>query len=222
MAQATNTNTHEDYIQAVRTFVLNSAATLTDDEKAKLAHTKLMYGVGQAGVRGVCYYESWQNGIGKVDVVEVSAQTQENFVQLTGTTVHELAHVLAGHAAGHGPEWKEAATRLGFAKKPEAAGQRYMLAQFNGSLRTFAYTEAARIAEGMPAFQTSAWLAILGGLRTIRPCSAGNGSKGGTSYSRGRMRLWECVGCPKPIKVRVASDDFQATCNRCGTDFVKR
>lgn len=138
MAATTTTSTHEQFIGRVRDYVVANSATLTEDEKSKLAHTRLMYGVGQAGVRGVCYFESWQNGVGKVDVIEVSAQTQENWVQLTGTTVHELAHVLAGHAAGHGPEWKEAAVRLGFSKKPEAAGQRYVLALFRGSLREFA------------------------------------------------------------------------------------
>jgi hypothetical protein len=34
-----------------------------------------------------------------------------------------------------------------------------------------------------------------------------------------RLRLWECE-CP--VKVRVASDHFDATCNRCGFQFVRR
>lgn len=29
------------------------------------------------------------------------------------TTLHELAHAVAGHEAGHGPRWKAAAVRLG-------------------------------------------------------------------------------------------------------------
>lgn len=33
-----------------------------------------------------------------------------------------------------------------------------------------------------------------------------------------RLRLWEC-GCP--VKVRVASDEFEATCKVCGKDFEK-
>ena len=32
-----------------------------------------------------------------------------------------------------------------------------------------------------------------------------------------RLRLWEC---PCGVKVRVASDDFQATCGRCGGTFA--
>jgi hypothetical protein len=35
-----------------------------------------------------------------------------------------------------------------------------------------------------------------------------------------RLRLWEC-GCSKPVKVRVASDDFQAHCDRCKKPFVR-
>lgn len=34
-----------------------------------------------------------------------------------------------------------------------------------------------------------------------------------------RLRLWECE-CKPPVKVRVAKDDFQATCQVCGKDFA--
>lgn len=33
--------------------------------------------------------------------------------QLRGTILHEIAHAHAGHAAGHGPEWKAVAARIG-------------------------------------------------------------------------------------------------------------
>lgn len=36
-----------------------------------------------------------------------------------------------------------------------------------------------------------------------------------------RMRLYECTGCERPQKVRVASDDFEGTHTRCGTAFVR-
>ena len=36
-----------------------------------------------------------------------------------------------------------------------------------------------------------------------------------------RLRLWECQ-CEKPVKVRVASDDFQAICNHCEQAFIMR
>lgn len=34
-----------------------------------------------------------------------------------GTVLHEVAHALAGHTAGHGPQWKAACVRIG--AKPE-------------------------------------------------------------------------------------------------------
>ena len=36
------------------------------------------------------------------------------------------------------------------------------------------------------------------------------------------MRLWECGCQPKPVKVRVASDNIHATCNTCGTAFTRK
>jgi uncharacterized paraquat-inducible protein A len=34
------------------------------------------------------------------------------------------------------------------------------------------------------------------------------------------MRLWECK-CERPVKVRVASDEFEATCDRCNAKFER-
>lgn len=45
-----------------------------------------------------------------------------------------------------------------------------------------------------------------------RPVTTGAGS---------RLRLYECK-CKKPVKVRVASDYFAATCNKCKRPFVGR
>ncbi len=105
MAVNLRNSTHEAYIAGVRDLILERAE-LTDEQRERLAHTKLMYGAGQAGVRGVCFFDAWENGIGKVAVVEIGAMTQESWLQLAGTTLHELAHVLAGNKAGHSAEWK--------------------------------------------------------------------------------------------------------------------
>lgn len=35
-----------------------------------------------------------------------------------------------------------------------------------------------------------------------------------------RMRLWIC-SCEKPVKVRVARDDFRAHCDVCGAAFIR-
>lgn len=57
----------------------------------------------------------------------------------------------------------------------------------------------------------------------LRPCPLGIGTRGGKSRGAGsgsRLRLWVC-GCDEPVKVRVASDDFRATCERCASSFTR-
>jgi hypothetical protein len=229
---AATTTTHELFIHAVRDIVIAYARTEStiaeetiDGDLTRLAHAKLLYGIGDGSYRGICHYGAWQNGIGNVDVVEIAAITQESWVQLAGTTIHELAHVLAGFGHGHDVEWKDAAVSLGFRKRPDAAGQVYRLALFAPAIRHAVYALAATIGDGSPAFRT--YGSGLAGLLTMikpRPCSAGVGTKGGTSRGTGsgsRLRLWECE-CARPVKVRVASDDFKAHCDECGSAFARK
>ena len=226
MAVAIPTPTHESYIAAIRDLAVDSAVsrgTINAEEAERLRHTRLIYGVGDPGIRGACYYQSWQNGVGTVDVIEVCAMSQESWVQLTGTTLHEMAHVLAGASAGHDTSWKAACVRLGFTKRPEAAGQTYHLALFQERIRHRAYALARLMADGSPAFRNSSWLMTGMGAFSIRPCSAGIGTRGGKSRGKGsgsRLRPYECA-CTKPIKVRVASDSFAAHCDLCESPFVK-
>lgn len=222
-------STHERYIHAVRDAIVTHAVaegTVTDEQAAKLRHAKLLYGIGDGSYRGICHYDAWENGVGRVDVVEIAASAQESFIQLAGTTLHELAHVLTGWGAGHNGEWKDGAVSLGFKIRPNAAGQVYRLAMFAPALREAVYRLAGEIGDGSPAFRTHG----LGGLAglfagiTLKPCSAGIGTKGGKSRGTGsgsRLRLWECE-CERPVKVRIASDDFQAHCDRCGTAFARK
>lgn len=215
--------THEQFIHTTRDAVVQRAlATGIDAEDVeRLSHAKLVYGIGNGSYRGICHYEAWENGIGKVAVVEVAATAEESWIQLAGTTVHELGHVLAGWDAGHGANWKAAVERLGL-RCPKAAGQVYQLSQLDPALRTQVYANAQAVSDGSPAFRTSG-LGI-GRLVLPRPCSAGTGTRGGKSRGKGsgsRMRLYECQ-CDKPVKVRVASDDFQATCDRCGEKFERQ
>jgi hypothetical protein len=222
--------THEKFINGVRQMSVERALAtgqVSEQEAKRLMHTKLVYGVGRPGVRGTCHYGAWENGE-TADLVEVAAMGQESWVQLAGTTIHEMAHVLAGHGAGHGRTWKQAGMRLGFVKEPMAAGQVYHLAMLPPSIRERAYGLAKELADGQPKFMSSmagqtfmGLLGLLGG--TPRPCSAGRGTKGGKFGvgSGSRLRLYECK-CERPIKVRVASDAFDATCNACGSAFERR
>jgi hypothetical protein len=213
------TSTHEAYIAGIRDLILVGAADLTDEERSLLEHTKLLYGAGQTGVRGICYYDAWENGVGKVAVVEIGAQTQESWVQLAGTTVHELGHVLAGSTAGHSVAWKDACKRLGFTKRPEAAGQTYTLALFKAGLRHDAAALAATIADGSPAFRAT--FASLGLTFAPRPCGAGYGTKGGTSRGKGSGSRSRLYICGHGQKIRAATDTLNATCGECGTAFEK-
>jgi len=217
-------NTHERYLHAVRDVVIARAAersTITAEQAHRLAHSKLLYGVGDGTYRGVTVFDAWENGVGRVDIVEIAATGQESWIQLAGTVIHELGHVLAGMKAGHSTHWKDAAMALGFTGRPAAAGQIYHLAMIDQKVRRAVHELAQRIGDGQPEFRTHA-------IPTLptkpRPCSAGIGTKSGRSRGKGsgsRMRLWECACKPKPVKVRVASDDFQATCNICFAAFIR-
>lgn len=226
MARSMTIN-HEQYVQDVRAFAVARArelGTITDAERDVLLSTKLVYGVGRAGVRGVCYYGTWKTGDASHATVEISAATQENYVQLAGTTVHELGHVLAGHGAGHGAEWKDACVRLGFTKRPEAAGQTYRLALFGTSLRVYTSTLAQRVADGMPSFGASqsgmSWLttAVTAGMGRV--CGAGYGTRGGKSRGTGsgsRMRKYTCETCGAIL--RAATDTLAVTHDDDGGAF---
>ena len=211
--------TREKFVHNVRRIV---TVTLCDDAtREKLSHVKLLYGTGAGmGARGVTFFGAWSNGNGATDVVEICAVAEESPTQLAGTTIHELAHVVAGHKAGHGKEWKEACAALGL-RRAKAAGHRYTLASFDPRIRA-ALAELFTLADGSPSFGMSgAGIALPKG--KPRPCGAGIGTRGGTSRGKGsgsRMRLYHCECQPKPIKIRSATDTLDATCNVCGAPFV--
>ena len=65
--------------------------------------------------------------MGPVEVVEIAPAGEESLVQVAGTTLHELGHVLAGWGAGQGAEWKRACERLGL-RRALGAGQCNLMA----------------------------------------------------------------------------------------------
>lgn len=211
--------THEDYIRDVAAFAVMHA-DLNPTEHDMLAGIKLVYGSGPSGTRGVTFFGRWKAGETERPFVEISAFGQESIVQLTGTTLHELGHVLAGWSAGHGREWHMACERLGLIKVL-AAGTDYTWANFEPWVATYAMAIAPPD-DGAPVrtIPSGQGYGMKAGLMfKVKGCQAGFGTRGGKSRGVGsgsRLRLWQCsCGC----KVRAATDSLQATHDPCGTKF---
>jgi hypothetical protein len=204
-------SSHEEFITAIAGI---AASHLSGAEAEAVRSIKLVYGAGPNGVRGVTYYNKWQRADGAVPFVEISAFNQESHCQIAGTVLHELGHVLAPIGAGHGRPWVMACDRLGL-RRVKAAGTTYCWANFAPDIRT-AVLALPLPREGTPNSE------VFGGLKLkLRPCGAGVGSRGGKSQGAGsgsRLRLFECE-CIPPVKVRVARDEFDATCNCCDQTF---
>ena len=221
-APTTTPATHEAYLHAVRALAV---ARLDDPAaRARLLGAKLVYGVGHGtGWRGVTFFQAWQNGA-RHDFLEVCAAGEQSATQLAGTTLHEVGHSLAGHGAGHGADWKAACRRLGLLRA-EAGGQQYAPEDFDPALWR-AITALPAPVDGAPAFASPGGGGAFVGVPvrgTRGRCPLGTGTRGGTSRGPGsgsRLRLYHCA-CTPPVKVRVASDYFAATCQRCGADFAR-
>jgi len=189
--------THETFIAQVAALV---RARLNNDDVRALAHIKLAYGTGPSGARGVTYYKAWQNGETEpAPFVELCAFGESDWIQLAGTTVHELGHVLAGFTAGHGKGWKEATQRCGL-QRPKAAGQSYTLALFAPDLREAIYN-LEKPADGAPNRKAPSLIGL--GLKP-KPCGAGIGTRGGKSKGPGsgsRLIKVACTECGYPVRV---------------------
>jgi hypothetical protein len=209
------TFTHEQFIQAVRDIAVQR---LNAEERAAVLDAKLVYGAGSKATRGVTYFGCWKNGHDHA-FAEVCAFGEDSPIQVAGTTLHELGHVLAGMGKGHGKGWQESCERLGL-QFVRAAGTRYSLACFAPNIRE-AIAALPQPTDGRPT--------PFGGINPngtplqikLRGCGAGIGAKGGKSRGVGsgsRLRKFVC-GCG--VIVRASRDELRATCNDCGTPFAR-
>lgn len=211
--------THEQYIATVRNIVLERAKANGASNEA-LERAKVVYGHGSGrALRGVTYFSQWKNGEDGAEFVEICAGGEESLTQLAGTTIHELAHVLAGHAAGHGKAWRDACRALGM-RPVKAAGTQYLPARFVPELRqAFAALEAPT--DGAPVARFGA----TGAAVQAGPCGAGIGTRGGTSRGKGsgsRQLKVQCVECGCIVRMAQSWIDKAGlpTCG-CGGHMVR-
>lgn len=90
---------------------LNDARDLAIDLMIKhgLIEKGWTFGFDNAAKRlGLCTYATKRISTGRV---MAAAATKDEFTQ---TMLHEIAHALVGHAAGHGPIWKAKAASIGY------------------------------------------------------------------------------------------------------------
>lgn len=212
---------HEAFIAEVASLALGRLSP----EERETCRPRIVYGSGggMTGVRGVCYYSRWQNGEpDPVDLVEICAFGEESLVQVAGTTIHELAHALAGPDAGHRKLWKAACARLGL-RCARAAGMTYSPAALAPEIRELVWFH--EFSDGRPATTNSGLFGPLAVPTLVkpRPCSLGYGTQGGRSRGKGsgtRYRKFVC-DCEPQVIVRSARDVLDVTCNACETQFKR-
>ena len=209
--------THEEFISEVAKLGI---ARIEGEAAGKLASAKLTYGAGQKGLRGVTYFDRWlKDGSVPVDFIEICSFGQDNPVQLAGTTLHELGHVLAGFKAGHSKEWKSSCANLGL-RCVKAAGTHYQLAMFEGGLRFEVEQLIGRLEYSRPA--NASFMGLNLNPVEPKPCSMGVGTRGGTSRGVGsgsRLRKYVC-SCEVPQIIRASTDTLDATHGVCNGKFV--
>ena len=200
--------THEQFIKSVATLGI---ARLAAEDQAVVSRAKLTYGAGRPGLRGITYFDKWLNSDKDQSAfIEICAMGEQNPVQLAGTTLHELGHVLAGLGAGHSKVWKCACEGLGL-RRIEAAGTAYQLAMFAPDIRSQVAGLIDKLEGAKPVN------GVYGAVGKLKPCSMGIGTRGGTSRGAGsgsRLRKYVC-DCEPPVIIRAARSNLDCTCNGC-------
>ena len=113
-------------------------------------------------------------------------------VDVLATLLHELCHAALPKGTGHRAPFKQLATACGL---------------------------TGRMTATEPGTELAADLAALAA--ELGPY-AHHGLDGRRDAKQStRLRLWECR-CEPPVKVRVARDEFDATCNACGKLFTRK
>lgn len=170
-----------------------------EQEGVKRSHEfRIFYSYGDSeNLRGVTRFGVWSSdGEKSGEVVEVFGAAQECLLQVAGTTIHEVAHVLAGLAAGHGKSWKGECEKLGLTGGVKAVGTVYAPEMFDRKILKAIQALPAPV-EGGPVKRgrsvQAPFYAVVPGFQP-GPCRSSRGAKGGKSSGRGSgSRMLKCV-----------------------------
>ena len=186
----TVTVTHEAYLAAIVEAIAAHAPQYAD----RIRHARVMFGtgVGRPGVLGTTFYGTWKNGQpDALPVIEICAFAQDTPSQIAVTTVHEIAHAVLDPGAGHGSLWKATARELGMATPSATSSGCEGWDAFDPDIRAV-LEDIPTPNDGKP-FPPSP-RTLQGRPIGPRPCSAGNGARGGTSRGRGAgSRMFKCT-----------------------------
>lgn len=218
--------THEQYIADVRDIVLRhveSQDSVSNTDKAAirdaLTQTKMVYGLGMPRTRGRTVYKAWKRGDAIHHACEVCAGCELGPTQLAGTTIHELAHVIAP-ASGHGKLWKEATNLLGL-RGAKAGGTDYTEQTFAADVWQ-AIAALPKMTDGESVMKQQNRLgADVKAMLGAGVCSQGIGVRGGTSRGVGsgsRMLRCHCERCGYTARVTRKWLDIGAPI--CPTDQI--
>lgn len=155
-------------------------------------------------VLGWYWGKRWnENGTAMVHEINLCAEELRRGKDIGETLLHELAHAENAHleikdcsGVRHNKRFREMAECVGLVCN-DKAHPRLGWGVTNRGPRADEFLQSVGFKE--EAFH----------LRRSDETATAKGS---------RLRLWECR-CPKPIKIRVARDEMNVTCNDCEHDF---
>ena len=176
--------THEGYLAAI----VAAVAEYAPEHAERIRAAKVVYGsgAGRASVLGTTFYGRWQNGHPEaVPLVEVCAFQQDSPSQVAVTAVHAVAPV----GAGHGAEWRQIARTLGLAAPSATSSGAETWDSFLPEARAvLEVVEQPTDGKPLPPAPRP------GARQGPRPCSAGNGARGGRSRGEGSgSRMIKCT-----------------------------
>lgn len=162
-------------------------------KRVALAFSFPVRGARSAKVIGECHHltpSEKKRARGEGHLIVIHPTVWRDDLEVLATLAHEMAHAALPKKTGHRRPFAELVTRIGLDGKPTAT---------------------------VPGESFKRW--VKGTRKRLPDFPGGVSFVPQVKKQTTRLRLWQCE-CEKPIKVRVASDEFSAMCHECGEDFA--